>query len=64
MQKSMSHRQRKVKKMGTDITEEKEEMTSQEAEKFLKELGKVFSIVRLLDKENFDRLENHFQKDV
>lgn len=33
----------------TEETEEKETMTAQEAEEFLNEMRKVFSVVRLLD---------------
>lgn len=33
----------------TEETEEKETMTAQEAEEFLNEMRKVFSIVRILD---------------
>ena len=37
----------------TEETEEKETMTAQEAEEFLNEMRKVFSIVRILDQKNF-----------
>lgn len=37
----------------TEETEEKETMTAQEAEKFLNEMRKVFSIVRILDQKKF-----------
>lgn len=48
--------------MGAENTEEKDVMTGPEAENFLKELGKVFSTVRLLDKENFEHMERHFDE--
>ena len=48
--------------MENDITEEKETMTAQEAEEFLNEMRKVFSVVRLLDQKNFERGENHLNE--
>ena len=48
--------------METDITEEKEAMTAREAEDFLNEMRKVFSVVRLLDQKNFERGEEHLQE--
>ena len=46
----------------TEETEEKETMTAQEAEEFLNEMRKVFSIVRILDQKNFERDENHLNE--
>ena len=46
----------------TEETEEKETMTAQEAEEFLNEMRKVFSVVRLLDQKNFERGENHLNE--
>ena len=48
--------------MENDITEETETMTAQEAEEFLNEMRKVFSIVRILDQKNFERDENHLNE--
>ena len=46
----------------TEETEEKKTMTAQEAEEFLNEMRKVFSIVRILDQKNFERDENHLNE--
>ena len=46
----------------TEETEEKETMTAQEAEEFLNDMRKVFSIVRILDQKNFERDENHLNE--
>ena len=43
--------------MSAEITEEKDVMSGPEAEEFIEELKKVFSIVRLLDKDNFEHME-------
>ena len=48
--------------MGAEITEEKDVMSGPEAEEFIEELKKVFSIVRLLDKDNFEHMEWHYNE--
>ena len=48
--------------MGAEITEEKDVMSGPEAEEFIEELKKVFSIVRLLDKDNFEHMERHYNE--
>ena len=37
-------------------------MSGPEAEEFIEELKKVFSIVRLLDKDNFEHMERHYNE--
>ena len=48
--------------MSAEITEEKDVMSGPEAEEFIEELKKVFSIVRLLDKDNFEHMERHYNE--
>ena len=48
--------------MSAESTEEKDVMSGPEAEEFIEELKKVFSIVRLLDKDNFEHMERHYNE--
>lgn len=50
--------------MSAESTEEKDVMSGPEAEEFIEELKKVFSIVRLLDKDNFEHMERHYNEHV